>query len=367
MGSLIIDNTIMLSVIAFTVACVSSLWIHPKILKVAKVKDITDNPDKRKLQREPIPVLGGSVVFFGIVMGVGLTSPCYDCKDAMFIFAMMVLMLYTGVIDDIYGLTPKMRFVIEILAALAIIFIDDFAINSFHGLWNIYQIPTWIGIPLTVLTVVGIVNSINLIDGVDGLSSGYCILACTIFGVFFALAGDTMMTVLATASIGALLPFFIHNVFGHSSKMFIGDSGTLMLGVILSMFVLKILDADYSYPCLKGNFGLIPFNLSVLVIPVFDTLRVMSVRILHGTSPFNPDKTHLHHALIGLGFTHFVTTLSILGLNLLIVAGWYLLYILGYSASIQMVFVIITALLFTCGVYLAATKITSNRKCSDSL
>lgn len=345
-----LNHPIALSVIAFVIACLSASWIHPKILKVAKVKNITDNPDKRKLQREPVPVLGGIVVFFGIVMGLGLISPYYNCQDAFFMLTFIVLMLYTGTIDDIYGLTPKMRFAIEIVAAIAIIFLGGYQINSLHGLWGVYLIPSWISIPLTVVSVVGIINAINLIDGVNGLSSGFCMTACAIFGVYFYLTNDTAMTILAIVCIGALIPFFKHNVFGKNSRMFIGDGGTLMMGIILSMFVLRILHDDLSIKY-NGNFGLVPFTLAVLAMPVFDTIRVMTMRILRKTSPFHPDKTHLHHAFIDFGFSHLATTLSILGLNILIITGWILLYLFNASVDCQLYFVIISGAICAIGTY----------------
>lgn len=369
----------LLIILSFLLAFGSTLWLHPKMVHIARLKQITDNPDKRKLQRAPVPVLGGVVVFFGIVMGVGSISAHFDCRDAMFLFALMVLMLYTGTMDDIYGLTPRMRLCIEMIASLAIICGGGYSIDHFHGLWGIGPIPAWLSVPLTVVTVVGIINAINLIDGVNGLSSGYCMLACAIFGVFFWKTGDTMMTTLAFAAIGALIPFFIHNVFGNRMRMFIGDGGTLMMGMVLSLFVLRVLDMDYAAavelaPTGDGTgreLGLIPFTLAVLSIPIFDTLRVMTRRMLRGTSPFRPDKTHLHHAFIELGCSHLKTTLSILGLNAAIVAEWYLLYRVGVSVSVQLYAVLVSALLCTAGVYLAIGNSRNkksnceNRGCSN--
>ena len=346
---------------AFAVAFLSALWLHPKIVKVARLKGITDNPDKRKLQREPVPVLGGVVVFFGMVLGMGLISPLYDSGELMLIFTLMLLMLYTGTMDDIFGLTPGIRFLIEIAAALAIIFVGGYAIDDFHGLWGIGRISPWAGVPLTVVTVVGIINAINLIDGVNGLSSGYCIVACAIFGMFFFMTGDMMMLTLALAGIGALIPFFAHNVFGNKLRMFIGDGGTLMMGMVLSLFVLRTLEwgADASARTCVGEereLGMIPFTLAVMSIPVFDTLRVMTMRLIRRTSPFSPDKTHLHHAFIGMGFSHFRTTLSILVLNLLIVVGWYALYMAGMPDEVQLYFVVAAALCSTAGVYMLTRK-----------
>ena len=158
------------------------------------------------------------------------------------------------------------------------------------------MLPGWVAVPLTVVAAVGIINAINLIDGVNGLSSGYCITACTMFGTLFYLSGDMKMTILAVVSVGALIPFFLHNVFGKTSKMFIGDGGTLVMGVVITVFVIETLRSGSACGAYVGpEVGLIPFSLAVLCIPVFDTLRVMFSRILRGTSPFRPDKTHLHH------------------------------------------------------------------------
>lgn len=354
--------------ISFLAAFLSALWLHPQIVKVARLKGITDNPDKRKLQREPVPVLGGVVVFFGIVIGTGIL--CSQCtqQNVMLIFTLMLLMLYTGTMDDIFGLTPAIRFAIEIIAAAAAIFIGGMCIDDFHGLWNIHLIPAWCGVPLTIVTVVGIINAINLIDGVNGLSSGYCIMSCAIFAFFFSVTGDSIMLIMAAAAIGALIPFFIHNVFGNRLRMFIGDGGTLMMGMLLSVFVLRVLGSGntlaeglYAQTLAQGRyFGAIPFTLAVMAIPVFDTLRVMTARMLRGTSPFNPDKTHLHHAFIGLGFSHLQTTLSILGMNIAIVAGWYTIYAAGGSVNLQLYFVIPVAMLFTTGIYASSKRISNS-------
>lgn len=356
------NNQIMISafvpiIASFFAAFVSVLWLHPKMVSIAKAKNITDNPDKRKLQREPVPVLGGVAVFFGIVMGTICAVPFCECSSMTVILALLTLMLYTGTMDDILGLTPKLRFMIETIAVCAALVIGGYQINDFHSLWGIGAIPQWAGVPLTVFAAVGIINAINLIDGVDGLSSGYCIMACSVFAAFFIVTNDTMMAVLAISCIGALIPFFVHNVFGKSSKMFIGDGGTLVMGMIMSLFVLRVLDGGnmlsvkYFAGEESGRFGFIPFTLAVMAIPVFDTLRVMTARIIKGVSPFNPDKTHLHHAFIGLGLSHFATTLSILALNGIIIIVWFALYLCGAGVDAQLYSVLAMALTFTAGMY----------------
>ena len=339
-------------IIPFFTALLLVGWIHPRLVKIALLKNIVDNPDARKLQRTPVPVLGGVAVFFGVVIAIGCMSSVVDCSGLPVVIMAMVAMLYTGTMDDILSLSPGLRFVIEIVVVLLLIFVGGYCIDDFHGLWNIGRFSYWYAVPLTVVAAVGIINAINLVDGVNGLSSGYCIMACLIFGTLFFLAGEAPMTILAAVSVGALIPFFLHNVFGKTSKMFIGDGGTLVMGVVMSVFVIAILQngsrvAAYVNP----NVGLVPFTLAVLSVPVFDTLRVMSTRILKGTSPFRPDKTHLHHMFIDLGCSHVATTLAILGVNMFVVLCWWALEASGFSIAVQLYAVIAVSLLVTSGLY----------------
>ena len=339
-------------IIPFFIALLLVGWIHPRLVKIALLKNIVDNPDARKLQRTPVPVLGGVAVFFGVVIAIGCMSSVVDCSGLPVVIMAMMAMLYTGTMDDILSLSPGLRFVIEIVVVLLLIFVGGYCIDDFHGLWNIGRFSYWCAVPLTVVAAVGIINAINLVDGVNGLSSGYCIMACLIFGTLFFLAGEAPMTILAAVSVGALIPFFLHNVFGKTSKMFIGDGGTLVMGVVMSVFVIEILqNGSRAAAYVDPNVGLVPFTLAVLSVPVFDTLRVMSTRILKGTSPFRPDKTHLHHMFIDLGCSHVATTLAILGVNMFVVLCWWALEASGFSIAVQLYAVIAVSLLVTSGLY----------------
>ncbi len=328
-------------------ALVCTCWIRPHILTVAKVKNIVDNPDARKLQRVPVPLLGGLTVVFGILSGLMAASLSDDFFDLFPIFAAIIIILIVGLIDDIISLSPRVRFLIEIILVLYLIETTGGQLNDFHGLWQIGTIPNYLSVPLTVLACVGIINAINLIDGVDGYSSGYSIISCVLFGAMFYALGNIHMVALAAIVAASLLPFFLHNVFGKQSKMFIGDAGTLSLGIIFSVFVMAILSANEHASALPSNLGLVPFTLAVLCVPIFDTLRVMSVRIARGRSPFNPDKTHLHHLFIELGYSHIGTTLSIIGINLLVVLCWYVAYRCGLSVDVQLYIVVALGILVT--------------------
>ncbi len=338
-------------------ALLGTLWIHPKILKIAILKNIVDNPDARKLQRNPVPVMGGIAVFFGIVIGLCSSQAMFNSASTFMLISAMLIMLYVGTIDDIINLSPGIRFLIEIIVIVWLMYASGCSINSFWGLWGVNAIPEWLSYALTIFAAVGIINAINLIDGVNGLSSGYCFMSSVLFAAYFYITGNQIMTTLALSAAGAIIPFFLHNVFGQSSKMFIGDGGTLVIGTMMAMFVMNILDrqADCTELVSKGV-GLIPFSLAVMSIPVFDTLRVMSTRILNKKSPFNPDKTHLHHMFIDLGFSHIGTTISILSMNFLIVTAWFISYRLGATIDIQLYIVVTLSLLSTFGFYWFAKR-----------
>ena len=339
-------------IIPALLAFLGTLWIHPKVLKIAIMKDLVDNPSARKLQRRPIPNMGGPAVFFGIIIGLCSSQAMFSSPKAFMLIAAMLIMLYIGMMDDIMGLSPSIRFAIEILVICWLMFANKSSLDCFHGLWGLGTIPNYIAIPLTIVSCVGIINSINLIDGVNGLSSGFCFMASVLFAIMFYHTGNTVMTTIAISAAGAIIPFFLHNVFGHDTRMFIGDSGTLVIGTMMSMFVISLLEktpATIGYAF--NGLGFIPFEFAVLSIPVFDTLRVMSSRILRGKSPFHPDKTHLHHMFIDLGYSHTGTTISILSLNFLVVVAWFIAYKTGASIDVQLYLVMSLSILFTFGLY----------------
>ena len=249
------------------------------------------------------------------------------------------------------GYARTSRFSDGVCGALLLIFIGGYVWNVLHGLWCLDQIPQGVAIPFTLFAAVGIINAINLIDRVDGLSSGYCILTSLLFGMMFWYVEDRTMGMLAVVAAGSLIPFFFHNVL-KNSKMFIGDGGTLVMGFVMSVFMIRILrHGSMSEVYDAANIGLIPFTLAVLPVPVFDTLRVMTTRILKRKSPFHPDKTHLHHMFIRLGYSHAATTLAILILNFFVVLCWWISYMAGCSIDVQLYIVLVLSILITSGLY----------------
>lgn len=346
-------------IIPVVIALYAVTWVYFRILKIAKDKDLVDNPDARKLQKKPVPIMGGIAVFFGMVIGVFVGAamaaafgwtPLWPIFPAVFA---MVLMLYTGAMDDIVGLSPGSRVFIEIMTLLCLIFTTSICADSLHGLWGVETISWWIAVPLTVFAGVGIINAVNMIDGVNGLSSGLCIMCCLMFGGIFLIIGDTPNAVLAFVMAAALFPFFLHNVFGNTSRMFIGDAGTMMMGVLLTWFTLNVLHRNTNAVFLvNGNeANMIAVTLAILSVPVFDTVRVMFIRIINHKSPFSPDKTHLHHVFINMGISHSITALFEIGINLLVIGIAILAIYLGVNKDWQLYIVIITATIFICGTY----------------
>lgn len=342
--------------ILFLVSLLSTLWIFRKVHRVAQMKNVVDAPDARKLQDHPIPVLGGLSVFFGIIVALVFCQVFFGSSSLFSFLGIMAIMLMVGTTDDILSLSPMLRLVVEVIVVLLFIYGTGWSINDLHGLWGIGLIPAYVSVPLTVLACVGIINAVNMIDGVDGLMSGYGIVVSFVFGVLFYQSGDLDMAAMAMISAGALIPFFLYNVFGQKSKMYLGDGGSLMIGTMMALFVVAVLKEN-SLCSLKvsKDFGLVAFTLAVLSVPVFDTLRVMTMRVKNRRSPFSPDRKHLHHMFLDLGFSHPGTALSIIVLDFIVLLAWWISYRCGASVDTQLYVVVAAALMETFGLYMAAS------------
>jgi UDP-N-acetylmuramyl pentapeptide phosphotransferase/UDP-N-acetylglucosamine-1-phosphate transferase len=313
------ERTLLEIILPALLAVIVVSAIHPKLVMVALRKSIVDNPNARKLNKQPIPVLGGVGIFVGILISGCLFSYINGVEPMFAVLSAATMMLCMGVIDDIVNIRAVLKLMMQILAVALVMFVGEFRIDSLGGLWGVYELPEWASIVLTFLTGVGIINALNLIDGVDGLSSGYGIITSIVCGTVFYMAGDVAFTVLCFAAAGSLIPFFIHNIFGRKYKMFMGDGGSLVLGLLFAVMIMQFVHTG-GLPQIKG---VVSFVLAVFSVPVFDTLRVMSARILSGRSPFNPDKTHLHHVFIDMGYHHPATTLIVLCLDIFIVGVWF--------------------------------------------
>ena len=320
-------------ILPFVVAAMAVFVVPPSLGKIAHMKSIVDNPDARKLNKVPVPVLGGVAVFFGIMFSLSIAGYYIEGMNIQFelIIAMMI-MLYTGVGDDILDFQPRRKFMLQIFVVLLMILSAEVYVDNLHGVWGVGYLPRMLSFALTLVAAVGIINAINLIDGVDGLCAVYVMFVAFALGLFLLVRGDVAYAVIAFATIGALVPFALHNMYGSKYKMFLGDGGSLVLGLISAMLALRVVQVG------SGDMGVNAeaFALAVLSVPVCDTLRVMVVRVAHGHHPFRPDKRHLHHQFIALGFSHRATTFAVVALGGVVVVVLWLSVAGGVAASTQL-------------------------------
>lgn len=293
----------------------------PVVLRIAKTKGFVVRPNKRMSHTGEIPNIGGLNICFSFLLSYMLFEFNQLGQNQFFLIGVFAIMA-VGFIDDVLVLTPTAKLLGETLAGIAMIGFADLRITHLHGLFGIGEIGIVPSYLISLFVLVAIINAINLIDGVDGLASGLGILYCSFFAVWFGLAGAQSWSVLAICLIGALAVFFIYNVFGHRGKIFMGDSGSLLLGYMLTAFVFRF--------CEMNAYHLVPEALHmdaapavaicVLTVPIFDTIRVSLTRIKQHRSPFQPDKNHIHHLLLRTGLNHIQTTRVILLASLLFIA-----------------------------------------------
>ena len=307
----------------------------PKILLISFRKNLFDEVDERKIHKGAVPRLGGlafsPVIFFSIalvlgvniIMGKGGNILHLDEVVIEMIFELCaLLMLYVvGMADDLIGVKYSAKFFVQIMCGILLVS-GGVYIDNLHGLFGIYELPTWIGYLLTVLVIVFLTNAINLIDGVDGLASGLSIAALIVYTYSFIVLNYYIYAAMAIAFLGVLVPFYYYNVFGKADKqkkIFMGDTGSLTLGFALSFLSIKLLG------CIETNtVGLPnPFVLAFapMLVPCLDVMRVFFRRIRHHKSPFLPDRTHIHHKLMALGLTSRVTMMTVVGFAIVLTIG----------------------------------------------
>ncbi|EGF53199.1 glycosyltransferase, group 4 family [Bacteroides clarus YIT 12056] len=224
----------------------------------------------------------------------------------------MTLLYLTGIADDLVGVRYRQKFVIQIFCA-CLFPLSGIWINDLYGLFGIHELSAYIGMPFTVLIIVFITNAINLIDGIDGLASGLSSVALLIFTFLFINKGLWSYAMLAAGTFGVLVPFFYYNVFGsveRARKIFMGDTGSLTLGYTLSFLAIKY--SQHNTDIMPYTAGAFIIAFSTMIIPAFDVVRVVLVRIREGHSPFEPDKNHIHHKLLAVGLSPRKAMLSLL-------------------------------------------------------
>ena len=283
----------------------------PVVIRVAKAKGFVVRPNKRMSHDGEVPNIGGLNICFSFMLTYLLCTPMEPYP--FFLIGLFIIMV-VGFTDDVLVLRPAAKLLGETLAGIALIGFADIRITHLHGLFGIAEIGVIPSYLVSLCILLAIINAINLIDGIDGLASGLGILYCLFFAVYFGLAGETAWSIKAISMIGVLAVFFIYNVFGKRDKIFMGDSGSLLLGYLLTAFVFHFceINAYHAVPEVLHMDAAPAVAVCVLTVPLYDAIRVSLTRIKQRRPLFEPDKNHIHHLLLRTGLNHIQTTCVLL-------------------------------------------------------
>ena len=346
----ILNNTNSAVVLVLFTSFFTSLFSIPIILHISRSKNIFDKPNGRTSHFENTPTLGGIAIFVGFVISILLFGNISSEYGLQYLIASLMIVFFIGIKDDIYLISLSKKFIWQFIIIFILIFLGDFRFLSLGGFLGIYEIPYFISVVISAFVFIVLINCINLIDGVDGLASGLSIVIAGIFAVFFYSQESRDNLLISIGLLGSLIPFFIYNVFGKKNKLFMGDTGALIIGVISVVLVIKF---NVLSTKSMGWFEITAapaMSIAIFFIPLYDTLQVFTFRILNRKSPFSADKNHLHHRLLRMGLTHIQTSLILISLNLLIIICSYFLQFLGvFALSILLLF---TGLLISMTIWL---------------
>ena len=306
--------------LCFITAFIVTLIAIPPVISIIRKYKLFDKPNDRKEHTTPIPTMGGIAIFAGLSAALLLWFPFLNDTVQVSFFFSVITLLILGIFDDLKDISAKYKFVVQ--AGLAcLIVLSGVRITSFEGLFSIHELPISAQYTFTVVAIVGITNAFNLIDGIDGLAAGLGFMSLITLGIFLTISGDNSYALIAFALAGGLLAFLYYNL--NPARIFMGDTGSLVLGFATSVLCIRLMQVNN----LTGN-SVIPYSpvfvLSIVLIPVFDTLRVFGIRMWKGNSPFSPDKTHIHHLLTNQSYSHAFATKVICSLHgiILLIAIW---------------------------------------------
>nr|WP_319397830.1 MraY family glycosyltransferase [uncultured Carboxylicivirga sp.] len=298
----------------------------PTILRVAKMKNLFDEPNRRTVHRVKIPTLGGMAIFIGFIFTYSLFVDWFQFPHIPFLTSSLVIIFAIGIKDDILATAPMVKLGGQLLAALIVVGLGHVVLTDFHGFFGIQPNAFW-GTVFTIFTIIFLVNGFNLIDGIDGLAAITGIISLFSFSVWFFINGEYHIPVLAAALIGGLLAFSYYNIFSKRQKIFMGDTGSLVLGFLVSIVAIRFSEMNgmVHRHYLEYQMNSAPaVAMAILIVPFIDTVRVFFLRVSQGNSPFMADKNHIHHRMLALGFTHLQVSLIIGAVNIAFV-------ILGFS------------------------------------
>ncbi|HMO62031.1 MAG TPA: MraY family glycosyltransferase [Ferruginibacter sp.] len=303
------ENIILSGVLAFLI----TFFAIPIIIQVSREKKLFDEPDERKVHKMVIPTLGGLGIFAGFILSTLIGAPSGN-PLLQYYAAAAIVIFFLGIKDDILILSPAKKFVGQLIAAGIIIKFGGVQINDMHGFLGIDKLGEMTSIVFTLFTVIVIINSFNLIDGVDGLAGSLGLLTSLVFGAYFYYIGQLSYAVIALSLSGSLVGFLIYNM--SPAKIFMGDTGSLLIGLVNSILVIRFINMAGTQGTNLPLEAAPAIGVAILIVPLFDTLRVFGLRILNRRSPFSGDRNHVHHFLLDIGFSHRVVTILCVSANI---------------------------------------------------
>lgn len=305
-------------ILSFLVACFVAVVAIPVVIKISELKSLMEKPGERRSHTTPTPTFGGIAIYAAILIAYFLW-PSIDQTDIYrtnLSVAGMTILFFIGIKDDLVGIDPNKKILFQVLAALILIFFGDLRVDYLYGILGFHHIEEIISILLTCFIFIALTNAINLIDGIDGLAGGIATIASATFGGWFLLTNHFTMACLAFTLAGALIGFLRFN-FSKTSKIFMGNTGSLIIGFMLAFFAVRFVNLNASFRYESTAFFNAPIiAVIILIVPIFDTLRVFLVRILAGRSPFSADRNHMHHILLDNGLSHVQATAILCGSSL---------------------------------------------------
>ncbi|WP_266366609.1 MraY family glycosyltransferase [Tellurirhabdus rosea] len=316
------------SILSFLVACFVSVVSIPVVIKISELKHLMEKPGERSSHKTATPTFGGIAIFAAILISYFLW-PAIDQTDIYrtnLSIVGMTILFFIGIKDDLVGIDPNKKIFFQILPSLILIFFGDLRIDYLYGIFGFHHINDFFAIAITCFIFIALINAINLIDGIDGLAAGIATLASATFGGWFLLTNHFAMACLAFTLAGSLIGFLRFN-FSKTSKIFMGNTGSLILGFLLSFFAVRFVNLNNTFRFDPTAFYNAPvIAIVVLIVPIFDTLRVFLVRILAGKSPFAADRNHMHHILIDNGLSHAGATAVLCIMSLVNTVLFFLLH-----------------------------------------
>lgn len=309
-------------VVAFSSALLITWYYVPKIIIVVKRRHLEDKPERHKIHKSDVPTLGGIGIFAGFIFGY-LISVNGNVPGLSFFTAAILLLFFVGVKDDLVYLHPKKKFVGELVSAVIVILFTDLRITHLHGFMGATDISFINSFIITLLLFIVIINAINFIDGIDGLAASVGIISSVVLGVFFWKSSDHGYAVMSAAFAGALIAFIRYNL-SHDSgkKIFMGDTGSLILGFTLTVFTIHFNELIANgKPFIKFH-SAPALSIAVLILPLFDSLRVIILRLYNKQHVFVADHRHIHHLMLRAGFNHRQATLwlSLFNISMIVVS-----------------------------------------------